>query len=108
MLYVARANTPELPQGEKPESIFFAIELPEATWLSVVNGDEELEYAMDGTTLRVRLDWGNQWSGGEMLAHQLITADQPFALVLRTGRGEQRYFPSVTNISPSRGFNELE
>ena len=105
MFYIAQAHTPELPQGEKPETSFFAFEPPPAGWLSVVTGDEELEYVLDGTTLRVRLDWGNQWSGDEMHAHQMMSDDQPFALIIRpTGIGNQIYLPSVVNTSPSQSF----
>ena len=104
VLHIAQANTAELPRGETPDSSFFGLEFPPTGWLSVVTGDEELEYVLEGTTLRVRLDWGNRWSGDEILAHQLISGDQPFALSLRPTQGDQIYFPSVINTSPSRGF----
>ena len=95
VFYVAQANTAELPRVEKPEPSFSAFEFPPTGWLSVVNEDEELEYILDGTTLRVRLNWGNQWSGDEYLAHQLMSGDQPFALTLRPSTGAQIYLPSV-------------
>ena len=104
VFYIAQANTAELPQGERPTSSFFAFDFPPSGWLSVVAEDEELEYILEGTTLRVRLDWGNQWSGDEFLAHQLMTGDQPFALTLRRNDVDQVYLPSVINISPSKGF----
>ena len=104
VFYVAQANTAELPRVEKPEPSFSTFEFPPTGWLSVVNEDEELEYILDGTTLRVRLDWGNQWSGDEYLAHQLMSGDQPFALTLRPSTGDQIYLPSVINTSPSRGL----
>ena len=104
VLYVAQANTAELPRGETPEPSFSTFEFPPTGWLSVVNEDEELEYILDGTTLRVRLDWGNQWSGDEYHAHKLIFGDQPFALTLRPSTGDQIYLPSVINTSPSRGL----
>ena len=104
VFYVAQANTAELPRVEKPEPSFSTFEFPPTGWLSVVNEDEELEYILDGTTLRVRLDWGNQWSGDEYLAHQLMSGDQPFALTLRPSPGDQIYLPSVINTSPSRGL----
>ena len=104
VFYIAQANTAELPRGEKPEPSFSAFECPPTGWLSVVTEDEELEYILEGTTLRVRLDWGNQWSGDEYLAHQLISGDQPFALTLRPHNGDQIYFPAVINASPSRGL----
>ena len=104
VFHIAQANTAELPQGETPDSSFFGLEFPPTGWLSVLTGDEELEYVLEGTTLRVRLDWGNRWSGDEILAHQLVSGDQPFALTLRPTQGDQLYFPSVVNTSPSRGF----
>ena len=104
VFYIAQAETAELPPEEKPEPSFSAFEFPPTDWVSVVNEDEELEYTLDGTLLRVRLDWGNQWSGDEYLAHQLISGDQPFALTLRLNNGGQLYFPSVINASPSRVF----
>ena len=102
--YIAQADTAELPRGEKPEPSFSAFEFPPTGWLSVVTEDEELEYILEGLTLRVRLDWGNQWSGDEYVAHQLLSGDQPFALTLRPNSGDQIYLPSVMNTSPSRGF----
>ena len=68
-------------------------------WLSVTATDEELEYIHDGTSLRVRLDWGNSWSGDEIHAVRLITGGDPFALVIRHSNGEQLYLSSVTNTS---------
>ena len=104
VFFVAQAYTAELPWGERPEPSFSTFEYPPTGWLSVVNEDEELEYIFDGTTLRVRLDWGNQWSGVEYLANQLMSGDQPFALTLRPSTGAQIYLPSVLNASPSKGF----
>ena len=94
----------ELPRGERPESSFSAFDFPPTGWLSVVTENEELEYILEGLTLRVRLDWGNQLSGDEYVAHQLLSGDQPFALTLRPNSGDQIYLPSVMNTSPSRGF----
>ena len=104
VFHIAHATTAELPRDETPDSSYFGLEFPPTGWLSVVTGDEELEFVLEGTTLRVRLDWGNQWSGDEILAHQLISGDQPFALTLRPTNGDQIYFPSVINTSPSRGL----
>ena len=102
--FVAQAYTAELPRGERPEPSISTFEYPPTGWLSVVNEDEELEFILDETTLRVRLDWGNQWSGDEYLASQLMSGDQPFALTLRPSTGDQTYLPSVINTSPSKGF----
>ena len=32
-------------------------------WFPVVESKEELEYVIEGETLRVRLSWGNSWGG---------------------------------------------
>ncbi len=104
VFYIAQAHAAELPLGERPGSSFSAFDYPPVGWLSVVDEDEELEYVLEGTTLRVRLDWGNQWSGDEFLAHQLISGGQPFALTLRPNDGDQIYLPSVINTSRSTGF----
>ena len=102
--YIAQANTEELPVGQEPEPSFGVLEPPPGTWLSVVSDNEELEYTLDGKTLRVRLDWGNQYTGDEFLAYRLISGGQPFALTVRSSNGEQIYFGSVMNASKSRGF----
>ena len=102
VFYIAQANTPELEAGKTPEPSFFTSEYPPANWLSMVDGDEDLEYVLDGTTLRVRLDWGNHWSGDEYNAYRFVSEDQPFALTLRSTNGSQTYFPSVINASPSK------
>ena len=104
IFYVAQANTPELTPDEKPEPSFFDFASPPNGWISVLANDEELEFRLEGTKLRVRLDWGNQWSGDEMHAHQMMSDDQPFALTIRPSNSEQTYFPSVVNTSPSPSF----
>ncbi len=104
VFYIAQVKAAELPRGEKPEPSFSAFEFPPTGWVSVVTEDEELEYILEGMTLRVRLDWGNQWSGDEYLAHQLMSGDQPFALTLRPSTGAQIHLPSVINTSPPRGL----
>ena len=101
VFYIAPAGTPELSRGEKPERSSFGFEFPPSGWISVVQGDEELEYVLEARTLRVRLDWRNQWTGDEYLAHQLMSGDVPFALTIRTNAGDQLYFPSAINDSPS-------
>ena len=104
VFYVAQANTPELPRDEEPERSFhFAFGVDQGGWFSVMEGDEELEYVMDGTILRVRTDWTGHWAGGEYRARQLLSGDQPFALTLRPRRGAQTYLPYVVNESPVRG-----
>ena len=106
IFYIARQGTPELPPGEMPARAGF---MPSSTdWLSLTAADEELEYIRDGTSLRVRLDWGNSWSGDEVHAIQLVGGSEPFALMIRHRNGEQAYLPSVTNTTrpglwPARG-----
>ena len=104
VFYIANVFIPELPEDEEPEKVFFPFTIPQSGWLSMVSGDEELEYILDGTTLRVRVDWGNQWVGDEYLAYQLLSGDNPFALTIRPSEGKQIYFPSVINLSRNRGF----
>ena len=64
IFYIARQGTPELPQGEIPTRA--NILATPTDWMSVTAADEELEYIRDGERLRVRLDWGNSWSGDEI------------------------------------------
>ena len=94
VFYIAQRGTPELPQGQIPARNSF-LATPTG-WLSVTEPDEELEYILDGNTLRVRLDWGNSWSGDEIHAMQLVTGGQPFSLMIRHPNGQQAYLPSVT------------
>lgn len=100
VFYIAQHGTPELPQGQMPERTSF-LATPMG-WMSVTETDEELEYVRDANTLRVRLDWGNSWSGDEIHAMQLVNGGQPFSLIIRHPNGEQAYLPSVTNASQLR------
>ena len=102
VFYIAQQGTPELPQGKMPARTSF-LATP-AGWLSVTESDEELEYIRDGNTLRVRLDWGNSWSGDEVYAMQLVNGDSPFALTIRHAGGEQVYLSSVTKTSQLAGW----
>ena len=101
VFYVAPAHTEELT-GEKERTFNFGIR-PQG-WVSVVDGDEELEYRIAGNKLRIRLDYGSKWSGEEMDANSLISGDAPFALTMRPAGLKQRYFPAVSNTSPSKSF----
>ena len=100
IFYVAPQGTPELPPSQIPDRARFTPE-PKG-WLSVAATDEELEYILDGNSLRVRLDWGSSWSGDEVYAMQLVTGGSPFALTIRHAHGEQVYLSSVTNTSQAR------
>ena len=101
VFYIAPANTAELPSGQLPERSFMWSPEPDG-WISVLSNDEELEYHLDGTTLRIRLDWGNHWQGDEIHAHQMVSQDEPFALTIRPSGTEQVYFPKVVNTSPEQ------
>ena len=101
VFYIAPAHTAELPSDEKPQQAFSLSPQP-AGWMSMVFDDEELEYQPDGSKIRLRLDWGNQCQGDEILAHRLVTQDEPFALIIRPAGAEQIYLPSVVNTSPGR------
>lgn len=102
VFYIAQQGTPELPQGQIPERTSI---LPTRTgWMSVTVPDEELEYIREGNLLRVRLDWGNSWSGDEIYAKQLVTGNSPFALMIRHANGKQEYLPSVTNTSSAQSW----
>ena len=104
VFYIAQAHARQLPAGDVPETSFFQPSFPPKGWISLVEGDEELEFILDGTTLRVRLDWGNQWQGDEIQAYQLVTGNEPFALMIRPAKADQIYLPSVINSSPSRSW----
>ena len=100
VFYIAPQGTPRLPPGQMPIRAGF---MPAPTdWLSVTATDEELEYMRDGNSLRVRLDWGNSWSGDEVHAMQLVNGSEPFALTIRHANGEQISLPSVANTSQAR------
>lgn len=103
VFYIAPPHTPELPSNEKPQQSFSWSPQPEG-WVSMVLDDDELEYQLDGSKIRLQLDWGNQWQGDEMAAYQLVTQDEPFALTIRPTGAEQIYLPSVVNTSPGRSW----
>ena len=101
VFYVAHARTRELPPGETPEPSFFPVAADQARWVSMVSGDRDLEYLLDQTRLRVRLDWGHALEGDEINAHLLVSGGQPFALTIRPSSAGQLYFPEVVNVAPS-------
>ena len=102
--YIAPAGTPELPPNTEPEvdsPLLFSNPTRLRGWIPVVGSNEELEYIVEETTLRVRLSWGNSWGGTEYLAAQTLSGDQPFALTIRRSDGIQAYLSSVLNRSPT-------
>ena len=94
IFFVAPAGTPELPEDSNPKPTYFFGQEPEG-WTSMVNNNSELEYIIDGQTLRIRLDWGNSWSGSEMQAAQLMQKGEPLAFTIRSSRGGQTYLKSA-------------
>ena len=65
--YIAPAGTNELRPSVEPEPdamFFFSNPTGFQGWIPVVESKEELEYVIEGETLRVRLSWGNSWGGG--------------------------------------------
>lgn len=100
VFYVAQEHTRELPFPDQPDGSTFLASLPPTGWVSIVHGDEELEYLRDGSSLRIRLDYGNQWRGDEIVAQRFLTNSEPFALIIRPSGSSQIYLPSVV-ISPS-------
>ena len=67
VVYVAIANTSELPRGAEPEKQGFRTTFPPTGWLSAVSGNEELEYVLEGKKIRLRIDYGSRWDGGRNL-----------------------------------------
>ena len=102
--YIAPAGTGELPHGSEPEPNPMMVFPTPTGWIPMVNNNEELEYVMEADTLRLRLDWGNQWTGSEMQAAQMVSQGEPFALTIRTAGREQIYLPRVANLSPGRSM----
>ncbi len=101
--YIAPVGTEELPPNVEPEIdtlLIFSNPTGLTGWTTVVEGNEELEYVIEGGILRVRLSWGNSWGGGELLAANMLSGEEPFALTIRRASGQQVYFPSVINRSP--------
>ena len=102
VFYIAPSGTEEPPPGPITKDPIGWLHNTEG-WKSMVNNDQELEYLIQGQTLRIRLDWGNTLSGDEIFAQQLIGKGVPFALTIRSSDGQQRYLPSVENTTP--GWN---
>ena len=102
--YIAPAGTKELRPSVEPETdalLLFSNPTDFQGWIPVVESREELEYVIEGETLRVRLSWGNSWGGGEFQAAQMLSGEEPFALTIRRTNGEQVYLPTVFNSSPT-------
>lgn len=100
VFYIAAAHTPELSSSERPPQHFMGF-TSGTDWVSLVHGDEELEYRIEEQFLRVRLDRGNVWENDDLIAEQLLSGSQPFALTIRHTDGSQFYYPDVTNTRPN-------
>ena len=102
--YIAPTGTEELPPNMEPEIdtwLLFSNPIGPTGWIPVVESKEELEYVIEGKTLRVRLGWGNSWGGGEFQAAKMLSGEEPFALTIRRASGQQVYLPTVINRSPA-------
>ena len=102
--YVAPVNTRELSQDEEPGTSTLMLDSPPTGGVPLGDGDEELEFVRDGQTLRVRLGYDIGLSVSEYHAHQLLMADEPFAMTVRPCIGHQIYLPSVVNTRPYIGL----
>ena len=107
--YIAPKGTLELTSGLEPV-VDSWLSLPDPSvltgWSPVVEGNEELEYILKGKILRLRLSWGNTWTGNELKAATILAGEEPFALTVRQATGRQIYLPAVTNRSPSSFLTE--
>ncbi len=107
--YVAPQGTSALTPGTEPriDSWLFLTSPSEHTgWIPVVEGNEELEYVLEGNTLRLRLEWGNSWTGTEYQAATILAGEGTFALTIRRADGRQVHLPSLKNKSPSPFLTE--
>ena len=102
--YIAPTGTEQLPPNVEPEVdtlLLFSNPTGLIGWTPVVESKEELEYVIEGKTLRVRLSWGSSWGGGEFLVAKMLSGEDPFALTIRRTSGQQVYLPTVINRSPA-------
>ena len=105
--YIAPPRTPELQPNTQPDvdhQYLFGGSVERRSWIPVLAHKEELEYIIEDDNLRVQLNWGNTLNGPEILANQMLSAQEPFALTIRKPDGSQFYFPEATNPSPTNFF----
>ncbi len=105
VIYIAAAGTPALPDNTEPEGNAFSFLSAPQGWFGMVDSNEELEYVIEGNTIRVRLDWGNQWSGSEYQAAKMVSDGSPVALMIRRGGKLEEYLPSLVSLSKGRLFS---
>ena len=104
VFYVAPTGTPELPYGSEPEAAPPFFNQEPSSWLPMVNSKDELEYILEDTILRIRLDWGNTLQGSEIQASLLVSGGKPLAFTIRPAHGKQIYLPSVVSQNQSNWF----
>ena len=105
VFYIAAAGTPALPDNVEPKRDAFSFHSDPKGWFGMVDSNEELEYVIEGNTVRVRLDWGNQWSGSEYQAAKMVSEGNPVALMIRGGGKLQEYLPSLVSLSKGSLFS---
>ncbi len=99
VFYIAPAETPPLPQGVEPQQNAAFLFGDTTGWIRMVNDNEELEFVIEDATVRVRLDWGNQWSGSEIQAAQMVSGGEPFAILIRQAGEPQIHIPKLVSRS---------
>ena len=99
VFYIAPAETPPLPEGTEPQQNAGFLFRETTGWIRMVNDNEELEFVIEGDTVRVRLDWGNQWSGSEIQAAQMVSGGKPFAILIRRAGEPQIHLPQLVSRS---------
>ena len=104
VFYVASAGTPELPPDSEPEETFPFFNQNPTSWIPIVHSKDELEYVLEDTILRIRLDWGNTLQGSEIQASLLVSGAEPLALIIRPTHGKQIYLPSVVSQNQGNWF----
>ena len=99
VFYIAPEGMEELPSGSEPEPMPMSLSSNPTGWISMVSNNEELEYILEGQTLRLRLDWGSRWTGSEIQAAQMVSGREQFALTIRPAIGPQIYLSSLISQS---------
>ena len=105
VFYVAPAGMPELPYSSEPERTLPFFNQDPTSWIPMVNNKDELEYILDGSTLRIRLDWGSTLQGSEIQASLLLSKGEPLSFTIRPSQGQQIYLPSVVSQNQNSWFS---
>ena len=107
--FIAPVGTSELPVGAQPQTdprYIFAMRGTPEGWIPVLDNNQELEYIIEDSILRIQLAYGSTRRGTEIAASQVMLGSQPFAVTIRKPDGSQQHFPAITNRSPSSFFME--